>query len=95
MINLQYSPFIRGTIVVSDYTHMAIMSPSNHEEGYVNHHGYHSINVQIKMVATIALRKDQHSESQGSSAALSKHSKKEKINFSNCDRHSARNFKSW
>ena len=35
-----------GAIDAMDCTHVAILRPRDHEEGYVNHHGYHSINVQ-------------------------------------------------
>ncbi|CAD7001648.1 unnamed protein product [Ceratitis capitata] len=41
------SPFVGGTIGAIDCTHVSIMSPKTHEEAYVNHHGYHSINVQM------------------------------------------------
>ncbi|XP_067645898.1 putative nuclease HARBI1 [Eurosta solidaginis] len=41
------APFVGGTIGAIDCTHVSIMSPRNHEEAYVNHHGYHSINVQM------------------------------------------------
>ncbi|XP_012154648.1 putative nuclease HARBI1 [Ceratitis capitata] len=41
------SPFVGGTIEAIDCTHVSIMSPKTHEEAYVNHHGYHSINVQM------------------------------------------------
>ncbi|XP_036147071.1 putative nuclease HARBI1 [Monomorium pharaonis] len=30
-----------------DCTHVAIIAPREHEEAYINHHGYHSINVQM------------------------------------------------
>ncbi|XP_036339988.1 putative nuclease HARBI1 [Rhagoletis pomonella] len=36
------APFVGGTIGAIDCTHVSIMSPKNHEEAYVNHHGYHS-----------------------------------------------------
>lgn len=41
------SPFVAGTIGAIDCTHIAILAPKSHEEAYVNHHGYHSINVQM------------------------------------------------
>lgn len=41
------APFVGGTIGAIDCTHIAILAPKNHEEAYVNHHGYHSINVQM------------------------------------------------
>lgn len=41
------SPFVGGTIGAIDCTHVSILGPKNHEEAYVNHHGYHSINVQM------------------------------------------------
>lgn len=41
------SPFVAGTIGAIDCSHISILSPKNHEEAYVNHHGYHSINVQM------------------------------------------------
>ncbi|XP_048515347.1 putative nuclease HARBI1 [Athalia rosae] len=39
-------PF-EGAIGAIDCSHIAIIAPREHEEGYVNHHGYHSINVQM------------------------------------------------
>mgnify|MGYP004572098931 CR=1 FL=1 len=36
-----------GAIGAIDCTHIAILAPVTHEEAYVNHHGYHSINVQM------------------------------------------------
>lgn len=36
-----------GAIGAIDCTHVAIVGPKEHEEGYVNHHGYHSLNVQM------------------------------------------------
>lgn len=44
------SPFVGGTIGAIDCTHISILAPKNHEEAYVNHHGYHSINVQMVRV---------------------------------------------
>lgn len=41
------SPFVAGTIGAIDCTHVSILAPKSHEEAYVNHHGYHSINVQM------------------------------------------------
>ncbi|CAD7000843.1 unnamed protein product [Ceratitis capitata] len=41
------SPFVGGTIGAIDCTHLSIMSLKNHEKAYVNHHAYHSINVQM------------------------------------------------
>ncbi|XP_065365537.1 putative nuclease HARBI1 [Calliphora vicina] len=40
------SPFVAGTIGAIDCTHVAILTQKSHEEAYVNHHSYHSINVQ-------------------------------------------------
>jgi len=40
------APF-NGAIGAIDCTHVAILGPKLHEEAYVNHHGYHSINVQM------------------------------------------------
>ncbi|XP_024873458.1 putative nuclease HARBI1 [Temnothorax curvispinosus] len=39
-------PF-EGAIGAIDCTHVAILAPREHEEAYVNHNGYHSINVQM------------------------------------------------
>ncbi|XP_036335389.1 putative nuclease HARBI1 [Rhagoletis pomonella] len=36
-----------GAIGAIDCTHDAIRGPYEHEESYVNHHGYHSINIQM------------------------------------------------
>ncbi|XP_017469829.1 PREDICTED: putative nuclease HARBI1 [Rhagoletis zephyria] len=41
------SSFVGGTIGAIDCTHVSILGPKSHEEAYVNHHGYHSINVQM------------------------------------------------
>ncbi|XP_017491880.1 PREDICTED: putative nuclease HARBI1 [Rhagoletis zephyria] len=41
------SPFVAGTIGAIDCTHVSILAPKNNESNYVNHHGYHSINVQM------------------------------------------------
>ncbi|XP_017474731.1 PREDICTED: putative nuclease HARBI1 [Rhagoletis zephyria] len=41
------SPFVGGTIGAISCTHVPILGPKHHEEAYVNHHGYHSINVQM------------------------------------------------
>lgn len=41
------SPFVGGTIGAIDCSHVSIIAPKCHEEAYVNHHGYHSINVQM------------------------------------------------
>lgn len=30
-----------------DCTHISILAPKTHEGAYVNHHGYHSLNVQM------------------------------------------------
>lgn len=40
------SPF-NGALGAIDCTHVSIISPIEHEEAYVNHHGYHSLNVQM------------------------------------------------
>ncbi|XP_012215802.2 putative nuclease HARBI1 [Linepithema humile] len=39
-------PF-KGAIGAIDCTHIAILAPKEHEEAYINHHGYHSLNVQM------------------------------------------------
>lgn len=39
-------PFV-GAIGAIDCTHVRIPAPVEHEEAYVNHHGYHSLNVQL------------------------------------------------
>ncbi|XP_036338396.1 putative nuclease HARBI1 isoform X1 [Rhagoletis pomonella] len=44
------APFVGGTIGAVDCSHVSILGPKTHEEAYVNHHGYHSINVQMKIV---------------------------------------------
>ncbi|XP_024941996.1 putative nuclease HARBI1 isoform X2 [Cephus cinctus] len=36
-----------GAIGAIDCTHLAILAPKQHEEAYINHHGYHSLNVQM------------------------------------------------
>ncbi|XP_036341053.1 putative nuclease HARBI1 [Rhagoletis pomonella] len=36
-----------GAIGAIDCTHIAVIGPNDHEEAYVNHHGYYSINVQM------------------------------------------------
>ncbi|XP_070168188.1 LOW QUALITY PROTEIN: putative nuclease HARBI1, partial [Polyergus mexicanus] len=36
-----------GGIGAIDCTHVAILALKKHEEAYVNHHGYHSLNVQM------------------------------------------------
>ncbi|XP_017469052.1 PREDICTED: putative nuclease HARBI1 [Rhagoletis zephyria] len=36
-----------GAIGAIDCTHIAVIGPKDHEEAYINHHGYHSINVQM------------------------------------------------
>ncbi|XP_046431373.1 putative nuclease HARBI1 [Neodiprion fabricii] len=38
-------PF-QGAIGAIDCTHVALLGPREHEEACVNHHGYHSLNVQ-------------------------------------------------
>lgn len=45
--SLAPAPFVGGTIGAIDCTHISILGPKNNEEAYVNHHGYHSINVQM------------------------------------------------
>lgn len=52
------SPFVGGTIGDIDCTHVSILAPKIHEEAYVNHHAYHSINVQ--MVKTILLHQSSY-----------------------------------
>ncbi|XP_067633998.1 putative nuclease HARBI1 [Eurosta solidaginis] len=42
-----HAPFVGGTIGAIDCTHVSILAQKVHEEAYVNHHGYHSINVQM------------------------------------------------
>lgn len=39
-------PF-EGAIGAIDCTHIAILALKEHEEAYINHHGYHSLNVQM------------------------------------------------
>ncbi|KAK0171480.1 hypothetical protein PV327_011236 [Microctonus hyperodae] len=39
-------PF-EGAIGAIDCSHLAILAPKEHEEAYINHHGYHSLNVQM------------------------------------------------
>ncbi|XP_023289069.1 putative nuclease HARBI1, partial [Orussus abietinus] len=39
-------PF-EGAIGAIDCTHINILAPREHEEAYVNHHGNHSVNVQV------------------------------------------------
>lgn len=39
-------PF-EGAIRAIDCTHIAIPALKQHEEAYINHHGYHSLNVQM------------------------------------------------
>ncbi|KAM7304476.1 putative nuclease HARBI1 [Ixodes scapularis] len=39
-----------------DGTHIRIQGPSDHEEAYVNRHGYHSINVQLVVDAAYQIR---------------------------------------
>jgi len=46
-------PF-EGAIGAIDCTHVAILAPREHEEAYVNHNGYHSINVQMVLIAIIS-----------------------------------------
>ncbi|XP_071580476.1 putative nuclease HARBI1 [Temnothorax nylanderi] len=41
-----HQPF-EGAIGAIDCTHVAILAPKEHEEAYINHHGYHSLNVQM------------------------------------------------
>jgi len=44
-----------GAIRAIDCTHIAIIAPKNHEEAYINHHGYHSLNVQMVNIQIIDL----------------------------------------
>ncbi|KAL6420873.1 hypothetical protein ACFW04_014389 [Cataglyphis niger] len=39
-------PF-EGAIGAIDCTHVAILAPREHKEAYINHNGYHSLNVQM------------------------------------------------
>lgn len=39
-------PF-EGAIGAIDCIHIAILAPKVHEEAYINHHEYHSLNVQM------------------------------------------------
>lgn len=39
-------PF-EGCIGAIDCSHIAILAPASYEGAYVNHHGYHSLNVQM------------------------------------------------
>lgn len=48
-------PF-EGAIGAIDCTHIAIVGPREHEEAYVNHHGYHSLNVQMVCVSQSVTR---------------------------------------
>ena len=49
-------PF-EGAIGAIDCTHVAILAPKVHEEAYVNHDGYHSINVQmVHIIVTLCMR---------------------------------------
>ncbi|XP_067625233.1 putative nuclease HARBI1 [Eurosta solidaginis] len=41
------APFVPGTIGAIDCSHVSILGPKDYEASYVNHHGYHSINVQM------------------------------------------------
>ncbi|EZA52952.1 Putative nuclease HARBI1, partial [Ooceraea biroi] len=41
-----HQPF-KVAIGAIDCTHIAILAPKEHEEAYINHHGYHSLNVQM------------------------------------------------
>lgn len=45
-------PF-EGAIGAIDCTHVAILAPREHEEAYINHNGYHSLNVQMVLIAII------------------------------------------
>lgn len=42
-----------GVIGAIDCTHVAVIAPREHEEAYINHNGYHSINVQMVPTAII------------------------------------------
>ncbi|XP_040072436.2 putative nuclease HARBI1 [Ixodes scapularis] len=46
-------PSVVGAV---DGTHIRIQGPSDHEEAYVNRHGYHSINVQLVVDAAYQIR---------------------------------------
>ncbi|XP_066583328.1 putative nuclease HARBI1 [Prorops nasuta] len=47
-IKFRYAPqSFAGAIGAIDCTHIAIHGPKEHEHTYVNHHGYHSLNVQM------------------------------------------------
>ena len=51
------APTIRRSYRCDRCTHVAILAPKVHEEAYVNHNGYHSINVQmVHIIVTLCMR---------------------------------------
>lgn len=44
-----------GTIGAIDCTHINILAPHVYEEAYVNHHGNHSLNVQVVSVKSLII----------------------------------------
>lgn len=47
------SSTFEGAIGAIDCTHVAILASREHEEAYINHNGYHSLNVQMVLIAII------------------------------------------
>lgn len=45
-------PF-EGPIGAIDCTDIAILAPRKHEEAYINHHEYHSLNVEMVLFLSI------------------------------------------